>query len=95
MDEHELGRILKGMYHNPVDAGLTTTGKARKKTMVHLFGIRYSREIQDCGDSPTQTAREITKHAGIPKSYRMDVDRGRLLGEYVTLDDRESLKWPA
>ena len=30
------------MYDNPVGAGLTTTGNARKKTMVHLFGIIYS-----------------------------------------------------
>ena len=56
MDQQELARILEEMYDNPVGAGLTTTGNARKKTMVHLFGIMYAREIQECGDSPTRTA---------------------------------------
>ena len=95
MDQQELARILKEMYDNPVGARLTTTGNARKKTMVHLFGIMYAQEIQKCGDSPTRTAREIVQGAGIPKSYRMDIDRGRLLKEYVTVHDKSVLKWRA
>ncbi len=95
MDQQELARILREMYDNPVGARLTTTGNARKKTMVHLFGIMFAQEIQECGDAPTRTAREIQQSAGIPKSYRMDIDRGRLLAEYVTLDDRSVLKWRA
>ena len=95
MDQQELARILKEMYDNPVGARLTTTGNARKKTMVHLFGIMYAQEIQECGDAPTRTAREIAQSAGIPGSYFMDIDRGRLLAEYVTLDDRSVLKWRA
>ena len=95
MDQPELARILEEMYDNPVGAGLTTTGNARKKTMVHLFGIIYSQEIQECGDAPTRTAREIAQGSGIPKSYRMDIDRGRLLAEYVTVHDRRVEKWRA
>ena len=95
MDQQELARILKEMYDNPVGARLTTTRNARKKTMVHLFGIMYAEEIQKCGDSPTRTAREIAQGAGIPKSYRMDIVRGRLLEEYVTIRDRSDLKWRA
>ena len=95
MDQQELARILKEMYDNPVAARLTTTGNAWKKTMVHLFGIIYSQEIQKCGDSPTRTAREIVQSAGIPKSYRMDIVRGRLLEEYVTVHDKSVLKWRA
>ena len=63
--------------------------------MVHLFGIMYAQEIQECGDAPTRTAREITQAADIPPSFRMDVDRGRLLAEYVTVNDRSVLKWRA
>ena len=63
--------------------------------MVHLFGIMYAQEIQECGDSPTRTAREIAQGAGIPGSYRMDIDRGRLLAEYVTVGDRSLMKWRA
>ena len=95
MDQQELARILKEMYNNPVGARLTTTGNARKKTMVHLFGIMYAQEIQECGDSPTRTARELAQSAGIPRSYRMNVDRGRLLAEYVTVGDRRVMKWRA
>ena len=95
MDQLELARILREKNDNPVDSQRAKAGRARKKTMVHLFGIRYAREIQECGDSPTRTAREIVQHAGIPKSYHMDIDRGRLLGEFVTLDDSRVLKWPA
>ena len=92
MDQDELGKILREMYDSPVRARWTIAGKARKKTMVHLFGIRYAQEIQDCGDAPTRTAREIAQRAGIPKSYRMDIDRGRLLAEYVTVNDRSDVK---
>ena len=63
--------------------------------MVHLFGIMYAHEIQACGDFPTRTVREIAQRAGIPEGLRMDIDRGRLLAEYVTVVDRRVLKWRA
>ena len=95
MDQQALARILKEMYDNPVGARLTTTGIARKPTMVHLFGIMYSQEIEECGDSPTRTAREIAQSAGIPKNYGTEIDKGRLLAEYVTVRDGSVLKWRA
>ena len=95
MDQQELARILREMYDNPVGARRAATGNARKKTMVHLFGIMYAEEIQKCGDSRTRTARAIVQGAGIPKSYHMDIDRGRLLAEYVTVHDRRVKKWRA
>ena len=83
------------MYDNPVGARLTPTGNARKATMVHLFGIMYAREIEECGDSPTRTAREIAQSAGISKNWGTQITTGRLLAEYVTLSDGSVLKWRA
>ena len=95
MDQHELPEILREMYDDPVGSRRAARGIARKKTMVHLFGIMYAQEIQECGDAPTRTAQDIVQHAGIPKAYFMDVDRGRLLAEYLTVNDRSVLKWRA
>ena len=95
MDQHELGEILKEMYDNPVGNRLTKNGNAWEKTMVHLFGILYAQEIRECGDSLTPTAQEIVQAAGIPPSYHMDVIRGLLLAEYVTVHDRRVSKWRA
>ena len=63
--------------------------------MVHLFGIMYAQEIQECGDAPTRTAREIAKSAGISENYGSEISKGRLLAQYVTVDDRSVLKWRA
>ena len=101
MDRQELERIrklagiLKQMYDHPEPARWTRTGRAREKTMVHLFGILYAQEIRECGDSLTPTAQEIVQAAGIPPSYDMDVIRGLLLAEYVTVHDRRVSKWRA
>ena len=95
MDQQELARILREMYDNTVPNRLAKNGQAWKKTMVHLFGIMYAHEIQACGDFPTRTAREIVQRAGIPESLHMDINRGRLLAEYVTVHDRRVKKWRA
>ena len=95
MDQQQLGGILREMYDNPVGNRLAKNGNAWKKTMVHLFGIMYAQEIQACGDSPTRTAREIVQSAGIRPSYHMDINRGRLLADYVTVVDGRVLKWRA
>ena len=93
MDQQELARILREMYDNPVGARLTTTGNAQKPTMVHLFGILFAKEIDECDGAPTRNAREIVRKAGLPESYYTEVNYGRLLAEYVTVHDGSILRW--
>ncbi|MCY4120067.1 MAG: hypothetical protein OXG72_04010 [Acidobacteria bacterium] len=81
------------MYDRPVDSRMTTIGVARKPTMIHLFGILYAREIDGCGDKPTRTAKEIAKKAGIGENYGTEIDKGRLLAEYVTVHDENVRRW--
>lgn len=47
--------------------------------MVHLFGIKYAREISECEHSP----KEIAKLAGIPETYGVEINKGRNLSRYV------------
>ena len=102
MSGRELAKILSDMYRNPLGARQTTNGIARKPTMVHLFGIMYANEIEEWAAAPanggrslTQALKEIAQRADIPESYYAEVDKGRLLAEYVTVRDESVLKWSA
>ena len=79
MDQQALARILKEMYDK--SARETTAGQAHMKTMVHLFGILFAKEIEECDGAPTRSAREIMRNAGLPESYYLRVNNGRLLAE--------------
>ena len=81
------------MYDHPVDARMTTTGSARKPTMVHLFGILYAKEIDELGEAPTRTAEDIATRAGISSNYGTEIDKGRLLAEFVTIHEERVRKW--
>jgi hypothetical protein len=92
VNQQELAKILRDMYDHPASARKTTTGSARKPTMVHLFGILYAKEIEACDPAPTKTAKKIAQLAGIG-DYGTEIDKGRLLAEYVTVHDGSVLKW--
>ena len=91
MDQQELARILKRMCDKSTRE--TTAEKAHMKTMVHLFGILFAKDIEECDGAPTRTAQEIVRNAGLPKTYDMRINNGRLLAEYVTVSDRSILRW--
>ena len=65
----QLGSILKEMYE----------GAERKEqvTMIHLFGIQYHQEIKNVG------IREVVEAAGIPSTYKTEVNKGTKLAKYV------------
>ena len=91
MDEQELADVLERMCDKSTRE--TTTGKAQAKTMIHLFGILFAKEIEKCDGAPTRTAREIARKAGLPQSYYTEINNGRLLAEYVTVHDGSILRW--
>ena len=93
MDEWVLASILERMC----DKGTreTTTGKAQRKTMVHLFGILFAKDIEECCGAPTRTAREIARRADLSPGYGTEINNGRLLAQYVAVHDRSILKWRA
>jgi hypothetical protein len=64
---------LKNMYF----------GSERGETAVsiHLFGIKYASEINECGLSP----KSLAKLAGIPETYGTEINKGRNLAKFVTI----------
>ena len=91
MDEQDLASILERMCDKRTRE--TTAGRAQTKTMIHLFGILFAKEIDECDGAPTRNAREIVQKAGLPESYYTEVNNGRLLAEYVTVHDGSILRW--
>ncbi|WP_028671590.1 HTH-like domain-containing protein [Saccharospirillum impatiens] len=73
MKPETLGEILSDMY--------VTAKDGEKVSNIHLFGIRFAKEITSCGTSPT----EIARHAGIDVSYGTEISKGRKLAKYVLI----------
>ncbi|WP_295763239.1 hypothetical protein [uncultured Oscillibacter sp.] len=71
MTLNELSSALKEMY--------ATASKGEQTTMIHLFGIRYSNEIQEADYSP----KDILQMAGLPSSYVTEINKGIRLAPYV------------
>ncbi len=69
MDAPQLGRLLRESYHD--------AAKGEKVTMIHLFGIKYCKEIKECGVS------EVIKEAGIFSTYATELGKGIKLAKYV------------
>lgn len=69
----ELSGILRQMYEN-APSGESTT-------MIHLFGIKYSKEIKDADFTP----KDILKSAGMPESYQTEISKGVRLAKYVRM----------
>ena len=67
----ELGHKLREMYENAPDGDSVV--------MIHLFGIKFGPQLRDCGAS----ARDLAIAAGIPESYRTEINKGINLSKYV------------
>jgi len=71
MTLNELGTKLSEMYNN--------APKGDSTAMIHLFGIKYSKEIK--GSEYSQ--KDIIKQSGIPASYFAELNKGVKLADYV------------
>ena len=66
-----LTTILNDMYFNAPDG--------ETAAMVHLFGIKYAKEIRQCEESFKQFAIS----AGLNESYGTEISKGVKLAQYV------------
>ena len=73
MTKADLALELNKMYHN--------APKGEKVSMIHLFGIKFSEEIKECGYS----TKEIAVAADINESYGTEISKGVKLGHYVVV----------
>jgi len=64
-----LTTILNDMYFNALE-GETVA-------MIHLFGIKYAKEIQACGES----MKQIAISAGLNESYGTEISKGVKLAQ--------------
>ena len=64
-----LGAILNDMYEN--------APRGRQVTMIHLFGIQYSEDIERVG------VKDVVTASGIKSTYITEVNKGMNLAEYV------------
>lgn len=71
MDLHDLGAKLNEMYSN------SKNGEA--VAMIHLFAIKYAKEIKTSGESMVA----IAKAAGIQESYGTEISKGVKLSQFV------------
>jgi 5-methylcytosine-specific restriction protein B len=67
----EASKLLAKMYFGG--------GEKEKATQVHLFGIRYAKEIDGL------PLKEVASRAGIPESYGTEIRKGINLAQHVTL----------
>lgn len=70
MTAYELANILKSMY---------TSSRTDKTAMIHLFAVKYAKEIRDNEITP----KEILKIAEMPDSYFAEINKGIKLSKYV------------
>ncbi len=71
MTVYELSCILRNMYDNAPHGDQTA--------MIHLFGIKYAKEIRINGYTP----KEILIAANMPESYQVEINKGIKLANYV------------
>lgn len=76
MVKAELAALLRAMYD----------GAKRNEAacQVHLFGIKYAKELQECGCP----LKEIVQLSGISMGYLSEVSKGVKLAQYVELKER-------
>ena len=75
MDDTELAAELRRMYES--------AGRNEAACQVHLFGIKYARELQSSG----YTLRHILELSGVSMGYLSDISKGVKLSKYVVLKD--------
>lgn len=71
MNPAKLAEKLADMYN--------TARLGEAATMIHLFGIRYAKQLRTCGESPVA----IAKRARISESYGTEINKGINLARYV------------
>ena len=78
MVKAELAALLRAMYD----------GAKRNEAacQVHLFGIKYAKELQECGCP----LKEIVQLSGISMGYLSEVSKGVKLAQYVELKERNA-----
>lgn len=69
MNEKELGAILSQMYND--------AARGEQVTMIHLFGVKYHKEIKLVG------VKEVIREAGISSTYSTEVSKAMNLAKYV------------
>ena len=76
MVKGERAALLRAMYD----------GAKRNEAacQVHLFGIKYAKELQECGCP----LKEIVQLSGISMGYLSEVSKGVKLAQYVELKER-------
>jgi hypothetical protein len=57
------------------------SGKGEAVVMIHLFGIKYAKEIRESGES----MKAIALAGGIPESFGTEVAKGVKLSKYVEI----------
>ena len=71
MTKQDLEFKLHEMYNNAIDG--------EKVVMIHLFGIKYADDIQNCKCS----TKDIAIAANINESYGTEISKGVKLAKYV------------
>ena len=71
MEFNTLITILADMYNNAPEG--------EQVAMIHLFGVRYARDIQNCEES----MRQMAISAGLNESYGTEIAKGVKLSRYV------------
>jgi hypothetical protein len=72
----ELGEKLNEMYNN--------APKGSSVVMIHLFGIKYAKEIKASNFSQ----KDIIKQSGISTSYFAELNKGVKLAKFVVIKNK-------
>ncbi|MDP2716032.1 hypothetical protein [Rheinheimera sp.] len=73
MDLLHLGKELKEMY--------LSSNHGEAVAMIHVFGIKYAKEIKNSGVS----MKKIAQAAGIKESYATEISKGVKLSKFVVI----------
>ncbi|MCL2591790.1 MAG: HNH endonuclease [Defluviitaleaceae bacterium] len=79
MTKDKLSLFLKEMYESGIDS-------RSQVAMIHLFGIRYSKDLQ----VDSLSIHEIVKNAGISSNYSVEISKGINLANYVEEVDKSA-----
>jgi len=77
MTVNDLAKELRKMYENAL--------KGEKATMIHLFGIRYSKYIRENNITPSEIIRNanLNNKKEISPEYSVEINKGINLAKYV------------
>lgn len=67
----EAAAVLRRMYRD--------APRGEKTTSLHMFGIKHADDLAGL------SIEEVVQKAGIPKSYHVEINKGRRLAKYVQI----------